>query len=241
MRYFSIILCTIAVIASCSPTPKKKGNVTISGNIKGLKKGTLYLQKVQDTTLVTVDSLVLNGSADFLFYTQVIEPEIHYLYLDKDDGTAYNDRIDFFAEPGDITIYTSVNDFENDVVISGGVNQTKLTEFKQMNVQFSVQNLRLLKEDHEARKQNDQERLLRNEKEYQSLLRRKYLYTINFAITNKEFAVAPYITLHEVMDANTKYLDSLANSLTPQIKKSKYGQQFIQQLQKQKTDLIAKE
>ncbi len=199
----------------------------ITGNIKGLKKGVLYLQKIQDTALVNVDSITIDGNSEFVLQSNVEEPEIHYLYLDKDDGAQYNDRIDFFAEPGDITITTSLTDFEKDVKITGGKNQTQFQEYKKMLQRFNDRNLRLMKEDFEASKQNDDEKLMENDKAYKKLLRQKYLYTINFAIYNKKLEVAPYVTLSEVYDANIKYLDTVAKSLSPRVKKSLYGKQLI--------------
>ncbi len=199
----------------------------ITGNIKGLKKGVLYLQKIQDTALVNVDSITIDGNSEFVLQSNVEEPEIHYLYLDKDDGAQYNDRIDFFAEPGDITITTSLTDFEKDVKITGGKNQTQFQEYKKMLQRFNDRNLRLMKEDFEASKQNNDEKLMENDKAYKKLLRQKYLYTINFAIYNKKLEVAPYVTLSEVYDANIKYLDTVAKSLSPRVKKSLYGKQLI--------------
>lgn len=224
MKRFYILLLTI-LLANCSNP--KKGNVTISGNIKGLKKGTLYLQKVQDTLLINVDSVHVDGNAEFIMKSEVKEPEIHYLYLDKEDGKQYNDRIDFFAEPGEITITTTLSDFEKDVKITGGKNQTKFQEYKKMIQRFNDRNLRLIKEDFEASKQNDEETLIKNDKAYKSLVKQKYLYTINFAIYNKKLEVAPYVTLHEVYDANVKYLDTVAKSMSPRVKKSRYGKQLI--------------
>jgi len=211
MRYFSILLITLFLIG-CS-TPEKKGNVTITGEIKGLKKGTLYLQKIKDTMLITIDSMIV--------------PEIHFLYLDKDDGAQYNDRIDFFAEPGEITITTSLNDFEKDIRITGGENEMKFQEYKKMLKKFNERNLKLIKEDFEAKKQNDQDKLIANDKAYKDLVKQKYLYTINFAMFNKKLEIAPYVTLTEVYDANIKYLDTVARALPPKIKKSRYGEQLI--------------
>ncbi len=234
MRQFSILLLLSILILSCS-TPKKKGNVSISGTVKGLKKGTLYLQKIQDTVLITLDSLEIAGDPKFSFQIDIKEPEIHYLFLDKKDGNKYNDRIDFFAEPGQIIINTTVSGFEKDMMISGGKNQTKLLEFKKMNKRFNDRNLRLLKEDFEARKQNDDEKLIKNDDAYKKLLKQKYLYTINFAINNRKLEVAPYITLSEVFDANIKYLDTVAKSLSPRVKKSLYGKRLVEYINNRKT------
>jgi len=233
LRVSAILFLSILVV-SCT-TAKKQGNVSISGTVKGLKKGTLYLQKIQDTILVNLDSLVIDGDSKFAFETDIEEPEIHYLFLDKHDGAQFNDRIDFFAEVGEIIINTSLNGFEKDALISGGKNQTKFSEYKKMNKRFNERNLRILKEDYEAKKQNDEEKLAENDKAYKNLLRQKYLYTINFAITNKKLEVAPYITLNEVFDANIKYLDTVAKSLSPRVKKSIYGKQLSEYITKRKT------
>ncbi|WP_298312518.1 DUF4369 domain-containing protein [uncultured Aquimarina sp.] len=233
MQRFSAILFLAILVLGCS-TPKKKGNVSISGTVKGLKKGTLYLQKIQDTILVNLDSLIIDGDPQFAFQTDVLEPEIHYLYLDKHDGTQFNDRIEFFAEAGEVVINTSLNGFDRDAIIVGGKNQAKLIEYNKMNTRFNQRNLRIIKEDYEAKKQNDEEKLTENDKAYKNLLRQKYLYTINFAINNRKLEVAPYITLNEVFDANIKYLDTVAKSLSPRVKKSIYGKQLNEYLAERK-------
>ncbi|WP_299257213.1 DUF4369 domain-containing protein [uncultured Aquimarina sp.] len=233
MQRISAILFLTILVLGCS-TQKKEGNVSISGTVKGLKKGTLYLQKIQDTTLVNLDSLIIDGNPQFAFQTDVKEPEIHYLYLDKHDGTQFNDRIEFFAEVGEVSINTSLNGFDRDAIISGGKNQAKLVEYNKMNKRFNERNLRIIKEDYEAKKQNDEEKLSENDKAYKNLLRQKYLYTINFAINNRKLEVAPYITLNEVFDANIKYLDTVAKSLSPRVKKSIYGKQLREYLGERK-------
>ncbi|MBP2832239.1 DUF4369 domain-containing protein [Aquimarina sp. U1-2] len=235
MRNLVIIFIVITLLTtSCSP-PVTEGNVIISGTIDGLKKGTLYLQRVQDTVLINVDSVQIDGNSEFVMRSNVTEPEIHYLYLDKKDGTQYNDRIDFFAEPGEISIATTLTDFEKDIKITGGENEVKYQEYKKMLKRFNERNLRLIKEDFEATKQKDEEKLIENDQAYKNLTRQKYLYTINFAIFNRKLEVAPYVTLNEVFDANIKLLDTVAKSLSPKVRKSLYGKQLISYIKDRKT------
>ncbi len=232
-HFYSLLIIVIFVISCSSP---KKGNVTVTGSIKGLKKGTLYLQKIKDTVLINVDSVIIDGNSEFLLKSDVSEPEIHYLYLDKEDGAPYNDRIDFFAEPGEVLITTSLADFHEDLKIIGGENENKFQEYKKMNQRFKDRNLKLIKENFEANKQKDEERLIKNDESYRNLLKQKYLYTINFAVNNKNLEVAPYITINEISDTNVKFLDTIANSLSPQIQKSMYGKQLIDHIKKRKED-----
>jgi hypothetical protein len=62
------------------------------------------------------------------------------------------------------------------------------------------------------------------------LVRRRVLYTTNFAISNANSEVAPYIALTEMYDASLKMLDTVNNSLTPAIKASDYGKRFQEYL-----------
>ena len=60
-----------------------------------------------------------------------------------------------------------------------------------------------------------------------NLLKRRYLYALNFASSNGDNVIAPYIALTEVSDANIKFLDTVASKLTEEVKVSKYGKLLI--------------
>ena len=115
MRLFSLLILSIITLSSCS----KSVDFKVTGTVKGLKKGTIYLQKIQDTSIVNLDSLVVDGNPDFALTTDLKEPEVLYLYLDKKDASEYDDRILFFAEPGEMTITTSLKNFESFAAITG--------------------------------------------------------------------------------------------------------------------------
>ena len=51
-------------------------------------------------------------------------------------------------------------------------------------------------------------------------------------MNNKDLEIAPYLAVSEIFDANVKYLDTIYSSLTPQVRKSKYGKtlkEFIEE------------
>jgi hypothetical protein len=60
----------------------------------------------------------------------------------------------------------------------------------------------------------------------ETLLRRKYSYTIQFALNNKDNIIAPYLALYEIPSANPVYVDSVYNGLSEQIKNSFYGRKL---------------
>ena len=57
-------------------------------------------------------------------------------------------------------------------------------------------------------------------------MKKKYLYTTNFAVNNGKYAVAPYIALAEISDINIKYLDTIQKSMSAEISKSIYGKKL---------------
>ena len=200
----------------------------VSGRVDGLRKGTLFLQKVVDSTLVDIDSIVINGNPEFNFKTKIESPEIYYLYLNKDDGDTLNDRVMFFAEKGEIIINTLLKTFESSAKVSGSENQELLQEYRKIARQFNAKNLDYIKAYiNNAKSANDSRSLDSIQKEMDNLLKRRYLYALNFAITHGDNVIAPYIALTEVSDANIKYLDTVASKLTEEVKSSKYGKLLI--------------
>ena len=233
MKKISILLLAIIALISCN---NKESNLTVNANIEGLKKGTVYLQKIEDTLMVDVDSVKVNGNANISLEAFIESPQVMYLYLKKVDNSQYDDRIDFFAEEGEVTINTTLEKFVTDAEIIGAKNQEKLEEYRKMMTRFNDKNLELIKENFEAQKEENEEKLIEVNKQYESLLKRKYLYTVNFAINNKDLEVAPYLALSEVFDANIKYLDTIYNSLEPKVKKSMYGKELKDFLKERKEE-----
>ena len=208
----------------------------VTGKVKGLKKGTLYLQHIRDTSLVTIDSILVTGDENFSFKTELESPEIFYLYLDKKDNNEINDRITFFGEPGDITINTSWNTFDLNAKIDGSASHKKLEEYGKTMSQINKRNLELARIATDTELNLDSLQIDSIGKLSEKNILRGYLYALNFALNNTDSYVAPYIALNEVPDANKKYLDSIANSLSPKVADSKYGRELKRLLAEPKSE-----
>ena len=68
--------------------------------------------------------------------------------------------------------------------------------------------------------------LEKSELDEKKLLRRRYLYTTNYALLHSDTEVAPFLALTELYNVNIKLLDTINNSLTEKVKTSKYGKQL---------------
>ncbi len=210
----------ILAIISCSTN---ENNMTISGNVDGLMKGTLYLQYEKDSTIVNLDSIYLKGKSEYKLKTNITEPDLYYLYLDKEDGDTLNDIIMFFGENGEIEINSRLSTFDSSYEIIGSKNSDLLIEYNSIMRQYNFQNLDLLQIFYQAQINNNQQRIDSVNIELENLIRKKYLYSLNFSITNAANEVSPYIAVSQIPDANINLLRKLYDTLPNKIKNSKYG------------------
>lgn len=228
MKKIYLFLLALSILA-CG---NKQNDLTVKATIKGLQKGTVYLKKIKDTALVTVDSIAINGNSSFELYANIDTPEIFFLYLDK--NSSQKDRIAFFADKGITEINTTLKYFVFDAEIKGSEQQKVLEKYNKFISRSNNRYLDLIKEAFEAQKTGDTVRLKAIKKEQNGALKRKYLYTVNFALNNKSSEVAPYLALSEIYNARIDLLDTINKSLTPKVKASKYGlelDQFIKEIE----------
>lgn len=217
MKKILSCLLIVSLFAACSS--EKKGNMTVNGSITGLKKGTIYLGKVLDTVFVNVDSVLLDGKSEFILKDDVLSPEMYYITLDK----LSKEGIEFFGEPGVITVTSKLEKFTTAATITGSKNQEFLDEHNAMSSKFNGKKLDLLKERFDAERAGDSALAEDISKQEDNLIKRKYLYTTNFALNHSDYEIAPYLAITDLVYATTSILDTVNNSLSDKVKASKYG------------------
>ena len=217
MKKISFIILALLIIA-CN---KEQHDLTVKVTVTGLKKGVLYLKKIKNDNLITVDTIAVNGNSEVELHGPLESAEVFYLFIDK--KSSENDKIVFFADKGTTEIKTSLKYFAFDAKIKGSPQQKVFEDYKLMMSRFNDQNLDLIKESIEAKQINDTATINTIQNKFDNLLKRKYLFTVNFALNNKDSEVAPYLALTEIYNAKINLLDTINNSLTPKVKASKYG------------------
>lgn len=217
-----LVIGLLFLIVACSKE-KELGNMVVQGKIKGIKKGTLFLKKMRDTLIVSVDSIRLFGKDSFTLTDNITSPEMYFLTLDQNQST-----LSFFGEEGNITVNDQIEKFGISPRIEGSNNQKILEKYKEVANKFQDKQLDLLAANMQAQIDSDIEtsQSLRKQAEKQNL--KKYIFTINFALNNSDTEAAAYITLTELVNANVKYLDSINNSLTKKVKQSYYGEKLAE-------------
>jgi len=219
----ALSLITLVVLAvSCGKN--NDANFTLKGHIKGLKKGVVYLQKDGDSTIIDLDSMVITGQPEFNLHTNLEEPILLYLKLFKNDGEEH--YIPFFADKGITEINTTLKNFNFNSEIKGSKQHELLEQYLGIISQFNNKNLDIIEARFNAQKNNDSTAVDSLGRITDQLLKRKYAYTIQFAMNNKDSEIAPYLALYEARNANPVYIDSIYNNLTTEIKNSFYGKKL---------------
>lgn len=225
MQKTFLALVSLFVLVSCSEQKSTK-NFVLNGNIKGLKKGTLYIQRIKDTLLVPIDTIKIDGDSHFVSEFDLQSSEMLYLFLDRGVTNSVDNNIMFFAEKGKMNLETSLDFFTSDVKITGSKNQELYDDYRKVMSRYINQDLDLVEKKFKAFKAGKLAEVSEMEEQQKGILKRKYLYTTNFAVNNAKYEVAPYVALAEIYDINLKYLDTIQKSLSPQVAKSLYGKKL---------------
>jgi len=233
MKIFVSIISVFILLLSCK---KNSGEMYLSAEIQGLRKGTLLLQKIEDSKLITLDSLPVSGKAVFQFHSEIPSPEVYYLTMRFADSLQTEKSIPFFAEAAELKLVSKLDNYEFESSVTGSVNHQKWDEYRKLMSRYVDKNLELIEKQLQALKEGKDSLAVALGNQQQKLIRTRYLATINFAKNHSDFELAPYLMLSEVYDANIKYHDTIYKLLSPKIKDSKYGkalESFIQDRKKE--------
>jgi len=92
MKKISFLVLALLIIA-CN---KEQHDLTVKVTVTGLKKGVLYLKKIKNDNLITVDTIAVNGNSEVELHGPLESAEVFYLFIDK--KSSENDKIVFFAD-----------------------------------------------------------------------------------------------------------------------------------------------
>lgn len=235
MKKSIVLFFTLLLLASCSKEVSKT-NLHLTGNIKGLKNGTLYIQRVVDTNLVALDTIIIDGNSKFETDIDLKSAEMLYLFLDRGVTNSLDNNILFFAEPGTINIETNLDSYISNAKITGSKNHEKYEEYQKINSRFRDENLDMIQQKFLALKNGNTKIVDSLNAKQENNTKRKYLFATNFAINNSDYEVSPYIALSDIYDINIKYLDTIQKSMTPQVAKSLYGTKLTEYVTKIKKE-----
>lgn len=194
--------------------------------VKDLKKGTLYLERVQDSILVAVDSVQITKEKPIVLEADLNHPELFYVLLDRNKADNFDNRIPFFGEAGNISIQTTLDGYVTKAEVVGSPTQDIFNSYNKVIRQFNNEEIDLLAAYLQAQISQNSDSLALLEKQSASLAKRKILFTANFAVNNNNSVIAPYLALYNLTSGSKTLLDTIDYSMTDDVRNSSYGKQL---------------
>jgi hypothetical protein len=237
MKKLALLVSSVLVFIACNKENNEVAGLQLTGNIKGLSQGKIYIQKIQDSTLVILDSIIFKGkNSNFESKIALDEPEMLYIFLDRGQTNSIDNNLPFFAEPVKMELKTTLKQFYADSKITGSKNHELLQKFNEMNQKFTMGNLTLIEKRLNNELNFNQKTADSIDAAYEKLLIKKYRFTANYAATHGEYEVAPFIALSEIADINVSYLEEVAKKLSPKVANSKYGKMLNKHIEERKAN-----
>ena len=222
-----IILLVAVATALYSRNKLAEGEYEITGTVKGMKTGLVYLEKQNPMAMgsVAIDTVkIVDGK--FEIKGKTTEPEIHFIQIDKVNG-----KVPFILEGGKITV-TVDKDSLFKSKLGGTYSNEEFTKFNDESnkiqkrlqktvMDFQMKNMAVM---NEAQQKGDTVTMKRIKSEYDLLQKDLTDYTFNYPKTHPKSFISVLIT--QMMLGTPKFekeVPAIYNSLDESLKKTKPG------------------
>ena len=217
MKYFLVLFF---FVFSCSKIDDEN-QFSLSLEIEDLKKGVIYLEKISDSSIVVIDSVLFNGNNSIEFKGKIDEPEIMIISLtfeNEPDPKSFT----FFVEKSNISLKTRLKDFGFKVDSKGSKNDSIYRQYLEINKKFNNEKLDLISKSLGFQKSGNKDSISFYDSKLVSVNKRQFLHNANFAMRYSNYEIAPYIAITDLRESSA-ILDTIYKSLGNGIKNSKYA------------------
>ena len=213
MRKLFFGLLAITVMASCSS--QKSDEFIIQGKVRGEKVEKVYLQKIMDSNLKSIDSAVVENGI-FKFTGNINTPDLYYIGLDE------NRFISFFNEPSKIKI-----DFHTDSLanpnVTGSKSDADYREYLTMVEKQRSVEVGLYTAYNEASRNADSIKMKEIDKELDASEAAQKVEIVNYIKTNSKSFVAPYVALRHAYVMELDDMEKVYASFAKDVSASNYA------------------
>jgi peroxiredoxin len=226
-----IILLAIVATMMFSCNQLSEGEYLITGTVKGLKSGTLFLQKANDVGMSTsnIDTVkIVDGKFEIKGTTK--EPSMHFLQIEKAKGT-----VPFILEEGKITA-TLVKDKVEDSKVSGTFNNDEFIKFNDESTKIrkklepSIDAFKKANESKmmEAQMKKDTAAFTAIMTEFEAVTKELNDFYLDFPKKHNKAYVSLLLTQSMFSKRNLKLeeVEKVFNDLDPSLKNSKIGKEI---------------
>ena len=223
MKKIILLVAVTVVLFSCNKLGE--GEYEITGTVKGMKTGLVYLEKQSPMGMgaQAIDTVkIVDGK--FEIKGKTTEPEIHFIQIDKVNG-----KVPFILEGGEIEITVDKDSlfksklggtYSNEEFSNFNEESNKIQKKLQKEVQaFQMKNMTVM---NEAQQKQDTVTMNRIRKEYDAIQKPITDYTFDYPKSHPKSFISVLIT--QMMMNNPKYskeIEGIYNSLDESLKKTK--------------------
>ncbi len=242
MQKLLIVLSFAFMLASCADKGKsaRGENATgdaaflLTGNVKGLDSGWVYLYHPERDQQVPDSAKVVNGS--FEFKGNAAEPEFVLLGYDQNGQKRF--PLGFFLEGGKIALQGSVDSLYN-ADITGSAAQEDLTKFNALRKPLEEKQKQLYEAYQVAAMSGDRQKAGDIQKQYESLEEESKAVVAKFVKENPASYVSAFqLAQNFAYDVVPNQLEPLYNVLADNIKASHFGKAVKESLDAAKTTAV---
>ncbi len=213
MRKLIFGLLALAVMASC--TSQKSDEFLIQGKVRGEKVEKVYLQKIVESNLQSIDSAVVENGI-FKFAGTISSPDIYYIGLDE------NRFISFFNEPSKIEVDFHTDSLANPHVTGSKSDKDYRDYLTMVEKQRSVQ-VGLYTAYNEASRNADSVKMKELEKEFEASDEAQKVEIMSFINSNSNSYVAPYVALRHAYVMELEDMEKVYNSFGKEVAASNFA------------------
>ncbi|NOY51440.1 MAG: AhpC/TSA family protein [Chlorobi bacterium] len=216
MNKLSLLLLGLLIgiiVVSCQQ--KETFNFKVNATITGIGDKMVYLQQRKNGDWVKLDSVAFVNDKG-VFQENIGLPEFFYLSVKGD--RAY---VPFFGEQGEINISTSVNNMR-DVKVEGSKTHDEYDAFMGTLAKFDEQASQLGQRYQQAKSEGKEEELSKIEDEYNDVEKQKSQSMLDYATSNNESIVGPFIIMSNSYLFDLDQLDKVTNGFSDKIAESYY-------------------
>jgi hypothetical protein len=219
-----IILLAAVAIALYSCKNLAEGEYEITGTVKGMKTGLVYLEKQNPMTGAQAIDTVKIVDGKFEIKGKTTEPEIHFIQIDKVNG-----KVPFILEGGEIEIAVDKDSLFKSK-LSGTYSNEEFSKFNEETgkiqkkiqkpvMEFQMKNMAVM---NEAQQKNDTVTMNQLRREYEAIQKPMTDYTFDYPKSHPKSFISVLIT--QMMLNNPKYakdIEGIYNSFDASLKKTK--------------------
>lgn len=223
MKKILLLVAGAAALYSCNKLAD--GEYEITGTVKGMKTGLVFLEKQNPMGMgaQAIDTVkIVDGKFEIKGKTN--EPEIHFIQIDKVNG-----KVPFILEGGEIEMIVDKDSLSKSK-LSGTYSNEEFSKFNaesnkiQKKLQkevaaFQMKNMAVL---NEAQQKQDTVLMNKLRKEYDIIQKPISDYTFSYPKTHPKSFIS--VLILQMMSSNPKYekeIEGIYNSLDASLKKTK--------------------